>query len=327
MEVRINKTPGLRNDLLVTIPRSEIDDVLFHIANRSALMKLPGLLRHRSQDSEQRKQVDECKVPVEQHLKDLGVMDDTHRAVKRVIAIGSRNIGNNHGYVAWQADETPRLFHVLGEPFHYSSYSCIVRYRDGRLGVRDLRFDPKRDRPLDGEADVAGEFAWCVFANRVLRNGQPVNIDEIIDQFYDIHHVLALDRDHPIGRRVEEDVFRGYPDRFRENALRALLDEGVPRNRFLHNCVGLSEEAVVILQREGTIEEMANWLRDAGARDGFILDNGGSAACWAWWPYPNGGFLFSAPDYRPNASAVLAFLLKGPACTNMPSGSVSCSVV
>lgn len=332
MEIHIHKTPGLRNDLLVVIPRSEIEDVLFHIANRDRLRALPGLLRHVEQDAEERKQVGECKAPVEEHLARLsakghGLLDADGRPARRLIAIGSRNVGNNHGYVAWQREENPKLFHVRGEPLNYRFYSCLVKYGDGRLAVSALRFNEQQQQVFTGEADISADVTWCVYANQVLRSGHPVDIEEIIDQFYDIHHVLAYDRDKRSGRQIESEIFAGYPEKFRENALRAWREKGVPRNRFLHSCLGLSEESIYILQREGTIEEMAHWLKEAGAQDGLILENGGSPACWAWWPYPRGGFLFTAPDYRPKASAIIAFVLKGPAHSDLPGGSVSFSVV
>jgi hypothetical protein len=183
-------------------------------------------------------------------------------------------------------------------------------------------------RVLEGNRDVTKEVAWCVYGNCVLRGGEVVSIEDIIDQFYDIRHVLAFDRERPSGQQIEAEIYEGYPERFRENALRALREKGVPRNRFLHNCLGLSEDSVFILQREGTVEEVAHYLREAGTKDGIILDNGGSVACWAWWVNASGGgFLFAAPDYRPPASAVIAFVLKGPVRTNLPGGSVSYSVV
>lgn len=315
----------------MVLARTEIDDVLLHIANRDRLRQLPGLLRHvPTQDPEERRQVNACKLPVEAHLKDLSVdgrvlLDASGRPTRPIIAIGSRNVGNNHGFVAWQRDEQPRLFHVRGDPFNYPSYSCLVRHQDGRLAVLALRFED--DRVLEGDVDITSEVAWCVYGNWVLRDGKVVNIEEIIEQFYDIRHVLAFDREHALGQQIEAKVFAGYPERFRDNALRAWRNQGIPRNRFLHNCLGLAEDRLFILQREGTIEEVAYWLRDAGAKDGLILDNGASVFCWAWWLYPQGGFLFTAPDYRPNASAVLTFVLKGPTATDLPGGSVSFSVV
>jgi hypothetical protein len=331
MEVHIYKSSGLRNDLLLIIPRSEIAETLFHIADHNELRRLPGLLRHvPNQDADERRRVNVCKVPVEEHLRrlsarGLALVDDRDRPQRRLIVIGSRNVGNNHGFVAWQRDEQHRLFHVKGDPLNYSSYSCLVRHWDGRLAVRALRFE--QERVLEGDVDITEEVVWCVYANWVLRDGKVVSIEDVIDQFYDIRHVLAFDRGHPVGQHIEAEIYEGYPERFRDNALRVWQEKGVPRNRFLHNCLGLSEDNVFILQREGTIEEVAHCLKEVGAKDGLVLDNGGSVFCWAWWLYPQGGFLFTAPDFRPNSSAVIALVLKGPVGADLPSGSVSFSVV
>ncbi len=331
MRIEIHKTPGLRNDLLLEIARSEVEDTFFHIANRDCFRQLPGLLRHTSrQDPNVRRQVNACKIPVEEHLKLLteyghALLDHDGHPKRRVIVIGSRNVGNNHGFIAWQKDENPKLFHIQGDPLNYPSYSCLVRHRDGRLAVRALRFD--RGRVFEGDAEVTEEIEWCVFANWVLRDGKVVSVEGVIEQFYDIRHVLAFDREREPGRQIEAEIYQDYPGRFRENSLRALREKGVPRNRFLHNCLGLSDDHLFILQQEGTIEEVAHWLKAAGAKDGIILDNGGSVFCWAWWLYPKGGFLFTAPDYRPASSAVIAFVLNGPAATHLPSGSASFSVI
>jgi hypothetical protein len=331
MEICLNKSHGLRNDLQIVLPRVEVDDTLFHIANRGRLMQLPGLVRHvPKQDPNVRRQVNDCKIPVEEHLKLLtergqALLDHNGYPKRRVIAIGSRNVGNNHGFIAWQKNENPKPFNIQGDPLNYPSYSCLIRHRTGRLAVQALRFD--RDRVFDGDAEVTEEVEWCVFANWVLRDGKVVNIEDVIEQFYDIRHVLAFDREREAGRQIEAEIYKDYPGRYRENAIRALRDQGAPRNRYLHNCLGLSDDFIFILQREGTIEEVANWLKDAGAKDGIILDNGGSVFCWAWWLHPKGGFLFTAPDFRPASSAVIAFVLKGPAAPHMPSGSASFSVV
>jgi len=340
VEVYLNKTHGLRNDLLIILSRSEIEDALFHIANREKFMKLPGLLRHiGKQDPEERKKVGDCKIPVEKHLKCLTqrgheLLDADGKPKRRVVVIGSRNVGNNHGFIAWQKDENPKLFHVQGDPLNHRSYSCLVRHQDGQLAIRALCF--KNDRVFEDDTDITESVTWCVYGNQVLRDGKVLRIEGIIEQFYDIRHVLAFDRAQESGKKIEAEIYEGYPDHFRENALKA-LEKGVPRNRYMHNCLGLSEDSLFILQREGTIEEIAYWLWEAGARDGVILDNGGSVFCWTWWlnpegpypktGYPKGGFLFTAPDFRLPSSAVIAFVLKGPAATDLPSGSVSFSVV
>jgi hypothetical protein len=331
MEIRLSKTHGLRNDLLIVLRKSEIENAFLHIANRDRFMKLRGLLRHvPEQDPDERRQVNECKVAVEEHLRALSdggrqLLSADGKPKRRIVVIGSRNVGNNHGFVAWQKDENPKFFHVRGDPLNYPSYSCLTRFQDGHLEVLALRFE--KDRVFEGNREVTDSITWCVYANQVLRDGKVVNIEEIIDQFYDNRHILAFDRSSQKGLEIETMIYEGYPGRFRANALKAWRDLGVPRNRFLHNCLGLSDDSVFILQREGTIEEVAHALQLAGARDGLILDNGGSVFCWTWWIYPDGGFLFTAPDFRPNGSAVLAFVLNGPANNDLPSGSVSFSIL
>jgi hypothetical protein len=79
-------------------------------------MQLPGLTRHLgTQPPEEKKLLAACKVPMCQHLQALSdegkmLFHANGKPARRVIAIGSRNVGNNHGYVAWERDQTPRLF-------------------------------------------------------------------------------------------------------------------------------------------------------------------------------------------------------------------------
>lgn len=69
-------------------------------------------------------------------------------------------------------------------------------------------------------------------------------------------------------------------------------------------------------------------LKDAGAQDGIILDNGGSVACSAWWVNDYaGGLLSPTVDYRPDGTSAIAFILKGPVRADVPGGSVSFSVL
>jgi hypothetical protein len=329
VEVELHRTHGVRNDLLVVIDRRDVDAALLNIANRDRLMRQPGLTRHRELTAEEREANRSCKIAFEEHLNCLGLLGADGRPRRRSVAIGNRNLGNNHGAIAWHADQTPPLFHVRDDPLNYPAYSCLIARRDGRLEIRDLRFSENGLRVHDAEQDLdlSEHVAWATYGQRVLRGGQVVHIEEIIDQFYDIRHVLAYDHNRPEGRKIASDLYQGYPDKFRANALHAWRDLGVPRNRYLHNCIGLSHDSIFILQREGTPEEVGHWLRESGAEDGIILDNGGSVACWAWWIYPKGGFLFSAPDFRPPASSILAFILKAPVRVDLPGGSVSYTTV
>jgi hypothetical protein len=327
MRLEITRIEGLRNDLLLRIDRAEIDAVRLSVAHRTRLMALPGMPRHRQASPDEAQGIAEVKVPIEEHLQSLGVVDAGGRARQRAIAISNRNLGTNHGHAAWQRDEQPPIVRMAEDPSSRSARPCLTVRAGGRLAIEELTFDDDRQRvqAADGR-DLGAELEWATYGQRVLRAGAVVPVAEIIDQFYDLRHVLAFDDRHAPGARVRQGIYDGYPERFREQALRAWRETGVPRARYFHNAVGLSPAEVIVLQREGTIEEIAAALRDAGADDGLILDNGGGVVCWVWWANNYaGGVISPTVDYRPPGTSAIAFVLKGPPNIDLPGGSVSYS--
>jgi hypothetical protein len=93
----------------------------------------------------------------------------------------------NHGHLAWQRSETPRIFRIPEDPSDYASYLCLCAWRDGRLAIEDLRFDFDIEhifRATDG-FDLTDEVEWATFGQRVLRDGRIARIEDIADQFYD----------------------------------------------------------------------------------------------------------------------------------------------
>ncbi len=329
MRLEITRLEGLRNDLLMRLERAEIDVALLNIAHRQRLMALPGIPRHREASHEEANGVTECKITIDEHLKLLGVIDAAGNPRSRAVAISNRNLGTNYGNIAWQRTATPPVFHVTEDPFNYGTYSCLTAWRSGALSIEDLRVDVAGQRVFgtDGR-DLSDEIEWATFGQRVLRAGQISPIEDILHQFYDLRHVLAFDHHKDHGVRVKNLCYRDYPAGFRENALRAWKEEGVPRARYYHNAIGFSRDTAIILQREGTVEEIGAELRNAGAGDGIILDNGGSVACWAWWLNEyRGGIVSPTIDYRPPGTSAIAFVLKGPVSHDLPGGSVSYSVL
>jgi hypothetical protein len=330
MRLEINRLEGLRNDLLLRLERAEIAAALLNVANRSRLMKLPGIPRHRDASPEESQGMADCKIHVEEHLRQIGVTDAADTPLCRAVAISNRNLGTNHGHLAWQRAASPHIFRIAGDPCNYPAYSCITAWRDGTLSFEDLRFDFTGQRVLssaDGR-DLSNAIEWATYGQRVLSAGAVTPIEEILDQFYDVRHALAFDHHREEGAKVRNDVYNGYPLKYRENVFRAWRDSGVPRARYFHNAIGLSRDAVFIVQREGTVEEIGTALREAGADDGIILDNGGSVVCWAWWINQySGGVISPTVDYRPPGTSVIAFVLKGPVRHDLPGGSVSHSVV
>jgi hypothetical protein len=340
MEVYINKTHGLANNLLIKIPVDEIEDTYLGIPYWNKLNRGEGMVRWCGQEEFKRTEqvMKKFKVPVEEQLMDLGLLDEQLKPKYRIIAIGNRNLGNNRAVVAFDITKKPQLFHLKDEPFDQHSYSCIVKYRSKTFSMQNLCFEENRIFSPDKSTDLTQEIEWCTSGQQILREGKITNIEDIIHEFCDIRHVFSLDPFRDDGKKILDEIYGNYPEKFnlnlfRESALEK-LKLGIPRSRYLHNCVGLSEENVFILQREGTPEEVAHYLLEVGAHNAIILDNGGSVGCWTWWAYRSqdskkaaGGFIFTAPDYRPPATSIIAFKLRGPAQTNLLPASASVTVI
>jgi hypothetical protein len=326
MRLEITRTEGLRNDLLLRLERSEISSALLSLVNRDRLMALPGMPRHRDATDDEARGIADAKQPIEAHLERLGVVDDEGRARRRAVAISNRNLGTNHGHVAWQRGERPRLFRLHEDPL-LSRVASFLTVSSGGIAIEELEIDPAQDRLLDRDGrDASDRIEWATVGQRVLRAGRVTPIEEIAADFCDVRHVLAFDPRREAGERIRQEIYAGYPATFAANVQRAWRERGVPRARYVHNAVGVNATEVIVVQREGTIEEIGQALVDAGAADGVILDNGGSVVCWVWWANAyRGGIISPTVDYRPPGTSAIVFELKGPVNVEMPGGSVSYS--
>ena len=325
MRLEITRLEGLRNDLLLRIERAELDSALLSIANRYRLMALPGIPRHRAATDAEREWLDTAKLPIEQHLGQLALVDESGRSCARAIAISNRNLGTNHGHVAYERAAHPRIFSIREDPCDAPTYSCLTAWRDGGVSIEPLVFDiPAQSvRDADEGGDLSDAIEWATSGQQVLRGGVVAGLDTLVDRFYDVRVLFAFDPHSPEGGAVRGRIYAGYPERFRLN-VRAAWRSGVPRARYVHNAIGLSHDALFILQREGTVEEIGLALKEAGATDGIILDNGRSVACWVWWANQYGGGLVSPTvDYQPPGTSAIALVLKGPILTDLARGSVS----
>ena len=330
MRLEINRVEGLRNDLCLRLDRAEIDSVVLSISDRDRLMTLPGIPRHRDTTPDEHKNLSACRIPIDAHLRKLGVLDESGTLRRRAVAFSNRNLGTNHGNLAWQRAATPRIFRIAEDPCDYSSHTCLTSWRGGGLSIEELVFDLSADavRAARDGRDLSDEIEWATFGQRVLHGGRVARVEDIADQFYDIRHVLAFDHHRMQGDEIRHMIYRDYPRGFKDHVLSAWREVGIPRARFFHNAIGLSSDAVIVLQQEGTVEEIGAALKTAGADDGILLDNGGSVVCWVWWAnLYAGGTVSTTVDYRPDGTSAIAFILKGPMMTDLPGGSVSYTVV
>jgi hypothetical protein len=330
MRLEINRVEGLRNDLLLRLERREIEAALLSISDRDRLMKLPGIPRHRDTTPDEHQGLSACRIPIDAHLRRLRVLDESGTLRKRAVAFSNRNLGTNHGNLAWQLAATPRIFRIAEDPCDYSSHTCLTSWRGGGLSIEELVFDLSADavRAARDGRDLSDEIEWATFGQRVLHRGHVARVEDIADQFYDIRHVLAFDHHRMQGDEIRHMIYRDYPRGFKDHVLSAWREVGIPRARYFHNAIGLSSDSIIVLQQEGTVEEIGTALKAAGADDGILLDNGGSVVCWVWWAnLYAGGTVSTTVDYRPDGTSAIAFLLKGPMMTDLPGGSVSYTVV
>ena len=326
MRLEISRIEGRRNDLLLRLDRAELGGARLSVVNRDRLMNLPGMPRHRDATQDEARGIADAKQPIEAHLERLGVVDGEGRAQRRAIAISNRNLGTNHGHVAWQRHEKPRLFRVLEDPMTAQVASFLTVANGGAVAIEELELDVEHDCLRDGAGlDASDRIDWATAGQRVVRGGRVTPIEEIAAHFYDVRHVLAFDPRREAGEEIRREVYDGYPATFAANVRRA-WQRGVPRARYVHNAVGVNANEVILVQREGTVEEIGQALLDAGAEDGVILDNGGSVVCWVWWANAyRGGIVSPTVDYRPPGTSAIVFELKGPVNVEMPGGSVSYS--
>lgn len=248
---------------------------------------------------------------VEEHLKKLGLRDENGKNREQFVLITNGNLGNNYWHVAWQKDERDKLYHLADELLFERTYSCFVVPLEGNPRIQRLKFQDPLILTEDGK-DISGEINWCNYGQQIVRDGSVVPIEDIVDQFYDIRHIFDW-RDW--GPRAEEDVkklneiFEGYPQGFREKVLNELV-KGTPRAKYDHHILGLSDDALVISHQKGLVEELAKNLVDKGVKDAVVLDQGGSSAVYASWPYPNGGYLMQTSRYRPERISTIGIILQ-----------------
>jgi len=146
----------------------------------------------------------------------------------------------------------------------------------------------------------------------------PLPVSEMADPFT-IGHLVAIDRRTTKGKVALTQLYTASPASVRDHR-----DLRLPRNPTTSTMPSrFSADRLVILQREGTIEEIAACTERGGCRrTSILLDNAGQVFCWAWWVtdprVPSTG-----ADFRESSSALLALWLARAGADALPSGSLS----
>jgi len=373
MDLRITMRHGLRYDLLLTIPLEELQDIRLSVPGWAHLRKSYGIVRHpipgvvTEEDLKPTATFDPLKqkvvtgssgirrykLPPQDHLSagimlpehgsdavpGLNALDPDGCVNQRIVLVGNRNLGNNYGFTAWDSGRSPHCFYLLGEPVGTRTYTCLTWRPSEGPTIQSLRFQQDGDdyRPVaaaDPASTSLGDVVWCTYGQQVLRAGKLVDTEDLLTEFYDLRHLFHFNLKDPSEQEHLRALTALYGDTAAlKEAVLGVWHGGRPRSRYFHNATGIGHDRLVIVQRHGTPEELGQWLLEAGAEDGILLDNGGSAFTWGWFAGTGhtdgrrrGGVVFSSPDWRPPSISCLAITLKGSARHNETPGSVSFSV-
>lgn len=132
-----------------------------------------------------------------------------------------------------EAEKGPRLVYLGEEPINDRIYTCVVKWRAGspngrKVSIESLRFsryvydenpkDPEVVMLAESEKPIGDQIEFAAYGQLVIRNGEIIKPQEIVHQFSDIRHLLALPNLNPGG-----PLYRTEGER---------LDDGRPRYYF-----------------------------------------------------------------------------------------------
>ncbi|MEK6284191.1 MAG: hypothetical protein AABO57_00455 [Acidobacteriota bacterium] len=164
----------------------------------------------------------------------------------------------NTGFVNNPLTEEPRLLHLWDEPISSRIYTCLVKWNQGGYTISPVRFNRnltglnRRDPEvvlIDGKP-VADQIEFAVFGQQVVRNGAVVDARQIVHQFSDIRHLLAIPNLNPksnspryfFGAQRTDDVWLGEAQLLDDrNLRRAALSGSVELHR-LYKGLGCSKQ-------------------------------------------------------------------------------------
>lgn len=152
---------------------------------------------------------------VEEHLLRYSSI---HRDQSILGWVGNGNLLNNPHFVAFvRYSDREQLFHLKSEEPLLKvrdgwRYSCLVVKREGyqaKVSIENLHFKYQKGLPrvfsaID-ETDVTDEIEYATFGQRLIDNGQLLDVDQLCDmakneQFYDLRHLLLFGR-LPFGEK------------------------------------------------------------------------------------------------------------------------------
>ena len=181
---------------------------------------------------------------------------DTYPGYTIVGMQGCGNLSMNEWYVAYLCSQftgNQPVFIALPEDrsdrVPPRTYTCLTKYKDGRLHIEPLIFNLLKQRitRYGEDEDITNDIEFAVYGTQVLRNGELVDFTNIVEQIADVRHLFKLPNLNPttrtstepnnrprrfFGEKQFDDVWFGEAELLKNPALRrAALVEPVLLNR------------------------------------------------------------------------------------------------
>jgi len=310
-EVDLN---GKEPEFFMKIGFESIDEMKLSIAHKRFSNKGSGLVRHSGNPTGVRI-IDGQKIDgvytgnkmdarlyhntIEEHIECLELGKDE----RDLILISNGNLLNDYSYVAIVKEKEGWVtYHLRSEPFLGKPYTCLIVPEKGNPKIKDIMIGDS------GLLESKEGTKWATYGHQIVRNSQPVPLDEIIDRFYNVMHIFNL-KDYGANEIADikkmNEIYSGFPDSFRDNMAHELR-EGAARADYYHSTLGVTNDSLAVLHSEGKVEEIAQKAIDRGMKDGIILDQGGSVGVYSSW----NGFLTKSSYFRPDRISWIGVVLK-----------------
>jgi hypothetical protein len=258
--------------------------------------------------------------PYEEHVRQL-----RQRAQDSAwIVVGNGNLLSNVGIVGWHDGMTLRVAWEERRMQIGWAYSCFWVATSGRTGIGRFSFQDGLPRPLEDQPAGPGELAWVTSGQPILWDGKVARPKKVIAETYDVRHVYHLPTtvgDDSQKQRALRQVCR-FTTLWVNQLLKPMaqatrvLNKFASRehlgteDRYFMGALGADEEGrVYLVQRHGSISDVARALRDRGATRAILLDQGGGVGTYYQSDRhcPAGAFIFRSRDLRPERLCAIAF--------------------
>jgi hypothetical protein len=162
---------------------------------------------------------------------------------------------------------------------------------------------------------MPGNWDWVATGLPVLWDSCILSLPELLPEAGDFAHVYNFKDgpDHAMDveayRRlaaVYESVLHASAEEASAALIAAAPNYGRARG-YLHNCIGISDDAVVLIVAHGRLERLGELAKAAGCTHALIIDNGGSPQISVRRPGGELRPIIESHYWRPPSIAVAAF--------------------